>query len=188
MDVQCFIFGGNSGADRSDHVQSGSAAAFWKKKYVVDWLCGLFDRTICVFDSAGKFLLAVGLLYYSRYLLCTIKFCYFRNAGDVVEFGQWKTHLRQESFIFAIGSVGTKIGNGVTAAVLTQLLAAGGYVSKAGAVTQPQSAIDMIMNIYKVGPMIVWISVIVVLVLYRLDKKYDRIMQDLSKREANGEL
>lgn len=112
----------------------------------------------------------------------------FGMLGDVVEFGQWKSHLRQESFIFAIGSVGTKIGNGVTAAVLTQLLAIGGYVSKAGAVSQPQSAVDMIMNIYKVGPMIVWVSVIIVLVLYRLDKKYDGIMHDLSEREARGEL
>ena len=69
--------------------------------------------------------------------------------GDVVEFGQWKTHLRQESFIFAIGSVGTKLGNGITAAILTQLLAFSGYVSKAGVTTQPQSVVNMIMNIYK---------------------------------------
>lgn len=112
----------------------------------------------------------------------------FGMLGDVVEFGQWKSHLRQESFIFAIGSVGTKLGNGITAAILTQLLSFGGYVSKVGVTTQPQSAVDMIMNIYKVGPMIVWISVIIILVLYRLDKKYDGIMKDLAEREANGEL
>lgn len=112
----------------------------------------------------------------------------FGMLGDVVEFGQWKSHLRQESFIFAIGSVGTKLGNGITAAILTQLLSFGGYVSKVGVTTQPQSAVDMIMNIYKVGPMIVWISVIIILVLYRLDKKYDGIMRDLAEREANGEL
>ena len=92
--------------------------------------------------------------------------------GDVVEFGQWKTHLRQESFIFAIGSVGTKLGNGITAAVLTQLLAFSGYVSKAGVTTQPQSVVNMIMNIYKVGPLIVWVTVVIILLLYRLDKKY----------------
>ena len=83
----------------------------------------------------------------------------FGMLGDVVEFGQWKTHLRQESFIFAIGSVGTKLGNGITAAVLTQLLAFSGYVSKAGVTTQPQSVVNMIMNIYKVGPLIVWVTV-----------------------------
>jgi len=29
----------------------------------------------------------------------------FGIIGDMVEFGQWKTHLRQESLIFAGGSV-----------------------------------------------------------------------------------
>ena len=33
----------------------------------------------------------------------------FGMIGDVVEFGQWKHHIRQESFIFAGGSVGTKL-------------------------------------------------------------------------------
>ena len=102
--------------------------------------------------------------------------------------GQWKTHLRQESFIFAIGSVGTKLGNGITAAVLTQLLAFSGYVSKAGVTTQPQSVVNMIMNIYKVGPLIVWVTVVIILLLYRLDKKYPMIMKELEEREARGEL
>lgn len=31
----------------------------------------------------------------------------FGMIGDVVEFGQWKTHIRQESLIFAGGSIGT---------------------------------------------------------------------------------
>lgn len=112
----------------------------------------------------------------------------FGMLGDVVEFGQWKTHLRQESFIFAIGSVGTKLGNGVTAAILTQLLAIGGYVSKAGVTTQSQSAVNMIMNIYKGGPLIVWVIVVTILVFYKLDKKYPIIIKELEEREAKGEL
>ena len=32
----------------------------------------------------------------------------FSMVGDVVEFGQWKNHIRQESLIFAGGSIGTK--------------------------------------------------------------------------------
>lgn len=112
----------------------------------------------------------------------------FGMLGDVVEFGQWKTHLRQESFIFAIGSVGTKLGNGITAAILTQLLAIGGYVSKAGVTTQSQSAVNMIMNIYKGGPLIVWIIVVTILVFYKLDKKYPMIIKELEEREAKGEL
>ena len=113
----------------------------------------------------------------------------FGMIGDVVEFGQWKHHIRQESLIFAGGSVGTKIGSGLASAIMTGLLSLAGYLSSAaGSVTQPQSAIDMIMNIYKTGPIIVWVVVIITLVLYKLDKKYETIMEELTERELQGQL
>lgn len=113
----------------------------------------------------------------------------FGLLGDVIEFGQWKTHLRQESLIFAGGSVGAKVGGGMASAALTGLLQYAGYISStSGAAVQPQSAIDMIVNIYKFGPVLVWIVAIIVLSLYKLDGKYPKIMQELSEREAHGML
>lgn len=113
----------------------------------------------------------------------------FGLLGDVVEFGQWKTHIRQESLIFAGGSLGAKVGSGIATAIITGLLSAAGYISSsANGITQPDSAIRMILNVYKFGPMVVWIIVIVVLSLYQLDKKYSSIVNELARREANGEL
>lgn len=113
----------------------------------------------------------------------------FGMIGDVVEFGQWKTHIRQESLIFAGGSIGTKVGAGVASAMMTWLLEVAGYVaSSAGIATQPESALHMIVNIYKVGPMVVAAGVILVLMFYKLDEKYARIMKDLIEREARGEM
>lgn len=113
----------------------------------------------------------------------------FGFLGDVVEFGQWKTHLRQESLIFAGSSVGMKLGAGVTSAIITGLLSAAGYVSSvAGSVGQTKEAVKMIMNIYQYGPMIVWIIVIFTLFFYKLDKQYPQIMEELMEREARGEL
>jgi len=113
----------------------------------------------------------------------------FGMIGDVVEFGQWKTHVRQESLIFAGGSIGTKVGAGVASAAMTGLLSLGGYISTAsGGVTQPDSALDMIVNIYKVGPLIVAGGVLLVLLFYHLDKQYPDIMKELIEREAKGEL
>lgn len=113
----------------------------------------------------------------------------FAFLSDVVEYGQWKHHIRQEGLIFSGGSVGTKIGSGVTSAIITGLLSYAGYVSSTtGSAMQPQSAIDMVINVYMWGPIIVWIIVLVILWLYKLDKQYPQIMQDLAKREAKGEL
>ena len=113
----------------------------------------------------------------------------FGILGDVVEYGQWKTHVRQESMIFGGSSFGYKVGTGLTSAVITFLMEASGYISSTGTlVEQPQSALDMISAIYIYGPIIVWVIAIIVLLFYRLDKIYPQIMVDLQEREARGEL
>lgn len=113
----------------------------------------------------------------------------FGMIGDVVEFGQWKTHIRQESLIFAGGSIGTKVGSGVASAAMTGFLSLAGYISSsAGTVEQPRQALDMIINIYKAGPLIVAALAVITLSLYKLDKKYPAIMEELAEREARGEL
>ncbi|MBQ8143207.1 MAG: MFS transporter [Butyricicoccus sp.] len=113
----------------------------------------------------------------------------FGMLGDVIEFGQYKTHLRQESLIFAGSSVGQKVGSGVASALLTSLMSWSGYLSStAGSAVQPESAINMIVDLYKFAPIVVWVIVIVTLAFYKLDKKYPAIMEELRSREARGEL
>lgn len=113
----------------------------------------------------------------------------FGFLGDVVEYGQWKTHLRQESLIFAGSSVGMKVGAGLTSAIITGLLSFAGYISSTtGSIEQPGSAIQMIIDVYRFAPLVVWITVIITLSLYKLDKMYPQIMKELALREERGEL
>ena len=115
--------------------------------------------------------------------------CMFGMLGDVVEFGQWKSHLRQESYIFAAGSVGSKIAPGLASAMTTGLLSASGYInSAAGGAVQPESALNMMVTLLKYGPLAVWVIVVLVAICYKLDKKYDTIMQELMERESRGEM
>ena len=113
----------------------------------------------------------------------------FSMVGDVVEFGQWKNHIRQESLIFAGGSIGTKVGAGLASAVITGLLSSSGYVSSsAGMTAQPETALEMIVSLYKFGPILIAAVIIVTLFGYKLDKMYPSIMQELTEREAHGQL
>lgn len=142
---------------------------FWLNPYSIAWMV-----MSCVTRAIG---------------LAPLNAVVFGMIGDVVEFGQWKTHVRQESLIFAGGSIGTKVGAGVASAVMTGLLSLGGYISTASAgVTQPDSALYMIVNIYKIGPLIVAGGVLLVLLFYHLDKRYPDIMKELIERESRGEL
>lgn len=113
----------------------------------------------------------------------------FGMVGDAIEFGQWKTHIRQESLVFAGGSIGTKVGAGVASALMTSLLSMSGYITTtAGFAVQPESTLTMIQNIYFFGPLIIAVLALIVLFAYQLDKKYDKIMLELVERESKGEL
>lgn len=113
----------------------------------------------------------------------------FGMMGDVIEYGQWRFHLRQESLIFGGGSLGFKLGTGFTSALISMLLTSVGYISSTtGGATQPESAKQMIMRIYEFGPIIIWGIAVVVLLFYKLDKIYPKIMEDLAIREEQGEM
>lgn len=110
----------------------------------------------------------------------------FGMIGDVVEYGYWKNGFRQESLIFGGSSLGYKVGTGVTSALITGLLTASGYVSStSGTAVQPESAVMTIENIFKFGPIIIWVAAIAILLVYRLDKEYPKIEKELNEREQN---
>ena len=85
--------------------------------------------------------------------------------------------------------MGFKVGTGVASALVSALLENAGYISSTeGGVAQPQSALDMIHSIYAWAPVIIWGIVAVVLLFYQLDRKYPKIIADLTEREARGEM
>ena len=111
----------------------------------------------------------------------------FGMMGDVVEYGHWKFGIRQESLIFGGGSLGFKIGSGISAAVVTAMLGAAGFVSSvSGGNAQPESAKHMIVAIYQFGILAIWVVAAIVLLLYRLDKQYPSIVAELQEREKHG--
>lgn len=110
----------------------------------------------------------------------------FGMLGDVVEYGYWKSGLRQASLVFGGGSLGFKVGTGITSVIITMLMSASGYITSTGAkIQQPDSAIHTIVNIYKYGPLIVWALAVVVLIFYKLDKEFPKIMEELEIREKS---
>lgn len=115
----------------------------------------------------------------------------FSFIADAVEYGQWKTHIRQEGMIFSAASVGSKVGAGLSSAAVGAVLAAVGYISSdstGAAAQQPASAVSAISNIYIWAPVVIWGVAAVVLFFYKLDKQYAGIMEELEKRESRGEL
>lgn len=110
--------------------------------------------------------------------------CVFPMIADSAEFGQWKTHVRQDGMIFSAASVGSKLGGGLASAVIGLMMDSVGYDGLAA--TQSQEAMDMITSICMYAPIIFSVIIIVLCLMYKLDKLYPQVIADLKKRDEQG--
>ena len=113
----------------------------------------------------------------------------FGMIADAVEFGHWKTGIRTEALILGTSSMGYKVGQGIAGAIVSAMLMSAGYLSSTvGGVSQPESALNMILDLYCWAPILIWGATGAILYFYQLDKMYPKIMRDLIQREAEGKL
>lgn len=110
--------------------------------------------------------------------------CVFPMIADSAEFGQWKTHVRQDGMIFSAASVGSKLGGGLASAGIGLLMDSVGYDGTLAA--QSPEAMDMIYNICMYAPIIFSVIIVVLCLLYKLDKIYPQVIADLKERDAQG--
>ena len=110
--------------------------------------------------------------------------CVFPMIADSAEFGQWKTHVRQDGMIFSAASVGSKLGGGLASAGIGLLMDSVGYDGTLAA--QSAEAMDMIYNICMYAPIIFSVIIVVLCLLYKLDKIYPQVIADLKERDAQG--
>jgi sugar (glycoside-pentoside-hexuronide) transporter len=101
---------------------------------------------------------------------------------DCVEYGEWKTGIRNDGFQYAFISLGNKIGMAIGTAVLAAVMGMAGYVANA---QQNPIVISVIKNAFTTVPGILWIITAAVLLLYGLDKKmYQKIVTETRERKA----
>lgn len=110
--------------------------------------------------------------------------CVFPMIADSAEFGQWKTHVRQDGMIFSAASVGSKVGGGLAAAGIGLLMDSVGYNGLAA--TQNEATLNMIHAICMYAPMIFSAIIFALCLMYKLDKMYPTIIAELKERDRQG--
>mgnify|MGYP000957828270 FL=1 len=101
---------------------------------------------------------------------------------DTIEYGEWKTGIRNEGLVYSSESFGQKFGNGVATAMLGWLLTLSGYVG--GSSVQPNTAISAIIALFTYIPLILYTFAIIILYFYKLDKEYQKIVYELNVEQV----
>lgn len=99
---------------------------------------------------------------------------------DCVEYGEWRTGVRNDGFQYAFISLGNKIGMALGTSMLALALGMAGYVSNAA---QNETVLSIMRHCFSTIPGLLWILTAVVMFFYRLNRKnYNRIVDVIKYR------
>ena len=110
----------------------------------------------------------------------------FTMIADAIEYGQWKTGLRTAGAIQSATTSGQKFGQGIGSALIGFIMQANQYDGNLA--VQTDQALGTISNLFIYGVSILGGLMILILVFYRLDKEYPKIMKELLEREEKVQL
>lgn len=101
---------------------------------------------------------------------------------DCVEYGEWKTGVRNDGFQYAFISLGNKVGMAMGTSLLALVLGIAGYQSN---VVQNESVLSIMRHAFSTVPGLLWILTAVVLFYYKLNKtSYRRIVDIINYRNT----
>ncbi len=104
----------------------------------------------------------------------------FGMIADSIEYGEYKTGVRAEGFVYSAASLGVRFGSALASAVIGWVLGLYGYNGELA--VQSASAMKGIRIMFYYAPLIVFLVLLGLLFFYRLDREYDGIMEVLKER------
>ena len=102
---------------------------------------------------------------------------------DCVEYGEWKTGLRNDGFQYAFISLGNKIGMAIGTSALAAVLGVCGYAANQ---QQNPAVLAVMKHAFTTIPGVLWVVTAAVLYFYRLNKKsYHAIVKEIQERKEH---
>ena len=129
------------------------------------------------------------VLFYTFAALAQFFFSGFNTAiyaiiPDCVEYGEWKTDIRNDGFQYSFISLANKIGMALGTSLLALVMGWAGYEAN---VEQSETVKEVIHHAFSTVPGILWIITAGVMLFYRLGRKeYNKIIEELENRKTNN--
>lgn len=126
------------------------------------------------------------VLFYAFAALAQFFFSGFNTAiyaiiPDCVEYGEWKTGIRNDGFQYAFISLANKIGMALGTSLLALAMGWAGYEANA---IQSEAVKEVIHHAFSTVPGILWIITAAIMLFYRLNKKeYNQIINELAEKK-----
>ena len=133
-----------------------------------------------VYASGVPFIISMGLRGIGFGAFSSV---IYGMLADTVEYGEWKTGVRTQAINVTANGVGQKIGSGLGTAAFGGLLTMCGYNGMAE--VQTASAVSCIRIIFIIAPIAIYLILIVLAWLFKLDKQFPQIQKELEERKRS---
>ena len=101
---------------------------------------------------------------------------------DCVEYGEWKTGVRNDGFQYAFVSLGNKLGMAIGTSALAGVLSALSFAPNQVQNAAVQNAMHYAFSLL---PGVLWLITAIVLFFYRISKRsYNQIMSELNAKKT----
>lgn len=116
----------------------------------------------------------------SQFFFSSFNTAIYAIIPDCVEYGEWRTGIRNDGFQYAFISLGNKIGMALGTALLALSLGWAGYEANT---TQNEAVVAIMRHSFSTIPGILWVVTALALFFYKLDKRsYNRILAVIKYR------
>ena len=145
-------------------------------------LTGISMLSLYFFSVQSSPILFYGVSGLTQFFFSGFNTAIYAIIPDCVEYGEWKTGLRNDGFQYAFISLGNKIGMALGTSLLALILGAAGYAAN----QQQNAAVLAVMkHSFTTIPGVLWVVTGIVLVFYRLNKKrYNEIVEEINVRKS----
>ena len=151
--------------------------------------CVLWGNVIFIGSLAGTFLAGKSfpLLMFWAVLgavgLRTANAVPYVMMADAIDYSEWKTGIRPQGLLTSFSGFMVKLGMAAAGVIGAAVMSAGGYVENA---VQSASSVNAIRANFIWIPMALSVVCVILSLLYDLDKKYPKIIEELHQRKAES--
>ena len=103
---------------------------------------------------------------------------------DCMDYGEWKTGVRIEGLVASIANFASKVGQGLAVGLVGLVMGLAGYDGMAA--TQTQAANNAIVFLYNILPLILFVVMLALSLMYKVDSIRPQMNEDLKK--LHGEI
>ena len=103
---------------------------------------------------------------------------------DCMDYGEWKTGVRIEGLVASIANFASKVGQGLAVGLVGLVMGLAGYDGLAA--TQSATANNAIVFLYNILPLILFVGMLVLSLMYKVDSIRPQMNADLARLHGEG--